>query len=230
MNDYRWETHLHTQETSICGQDAAADMVDACKRAGMHGIIVTDHFVGGNSHASKAAPWQKRMDRMLRGYKAAKTRGDAIGMPVLLGWEYAYQGGDFLTYGLEEAFLRDQPDLADITIEEYVRRVHDAGGLVSQAHPFRQAWYMPSVVQKRWDIVDALEVYNGSHTEEERAWDDAALALAKEHDLLQMAGSDAHSVRGVNMGCLAFEQRFDTMEEFLAALRAGEGSVYRNHR
>lgn len=224
---YKWETHLHTSESSACGQDGAAAMIRAAKRAGYHGVVVTDHFLNGNSAAPRNAPWQRRVDAFLRGYWEARAAGESLGVAVLLGCEFAYQGGDFLTYGVPEAFYRDQPDLADLDVDAYVTRVQTAGGLVSQAHPFRTAWYMPEHVAKRWDIVDAIEVFNGSHGSEHRAWDDDALTLAQEHGRLQTAGSDAHSVTDIGTAAVAFDTRFDTGAAFIQALRAGEGRIIR---
>lgn len=227
-HSFLWETHLHTAETSRCAENTAKEMMRACKRAGYHGVVVTDHFLNGYTVAPRNAPWQRRVDGMLKGYKAAKAVGDAIGLVVLLGCEFAYQGGDFLTYGVDEAFYRDQPDLADLSIDAYVQRVHAAGGLISQAHPYREAVYMPADVAKRWDIVDAVEVYNGSHATANRIWDDRALAMAREHSLLMTAGSDAHRISDVGTAAIAFDEAFDTDEAFLAALRSGVGEIIRN--
>lgn len=220
---YLWETHLHTSETSICGRVRAAEMVAAYRRAGYHGLVITDHFLNGNSYARKKRPWQKRIDLMVCGFNAAREAGAALGMPILLGCEFSYEGGDFLTYGISEQFWRDQPDIADLSVDAYVARVHDAGGFVSQAHPFRAEWYMPPVVEKRWDLVDAFEVINGSHEKKRRSWDEASLRMAQEHGLLQTAGSDAHSLLQVGTAALAFPEPFTSEADFLAALRAGIG-------
>lgn len=227
MKQYLWETHMHTKETSRCGRCAAARMVRAYKDAGYHGIVVTDHFLNGNSVPSKTAPWQARIDRMLKGYLAAKRAGEKLGITVLFGWEYYWQGADFLTFGLHEDFLRDQPDLCDISIETYIRRVRGCGGLVSQAHPFREAIYLPPHVEKRWDIVDAIEVINGSHAAKNRSWDEQAQALAKSHGLIQTAGSDAHSLDAVATAAVAFDTPFITDTDFVAALRANLGKAIR---
>lgn len=228
MKPYKWETHMHTSETSRCGRNTAAEMVAAYHALGYHGVVITDHFLNGNNTAPPDAPWQKRVDIMLKGYKAAKREGDALGLAVLFGLEFAYEGGDFLTYGLEEAFLRDQPDLADLSIDEFVRRVHAVDGFVAQAHPFRAAWYMPPNVAKRWDIVDAVEVFNGSHPAEHRDWDDSALKMAMDYDLPQIAGSDAHSVEYAGTAGITFAEAFVTSGDLIAALHARQNDILRN--
>lgn len=228
MKQYLWETHMHTSETSRCATNTAAEMVQAYRDAGYHGVIITDHFVNGYSTSTAPGPWHKRMDRFLKGYRAAKAYGDSIDMPVLLGLEFTHEAADFLTYGIDEDFLYDQKDLGGITPDELVARVHAAGGFISQAHPFRSAWYMPANVAKRWDIVDAIEVFNGSHRPENREWDDQALAMAQAHSLLETAGSDAHSIRQVATAATAFPEPFCTMDAFIAAMRGGYATIVRN--
>ena len=218
---------MHTSEASRCGNASGAELVRAYQEAGFHGVVVTDHFFNGNSCAKPYHRWQKKVDILLKGYTAALRAGEALGVAVLLGWEYTYEGGDFLTYGLSEGFLRDQPDLCDISLEEYVRRVRAAGGLVSQAHPYRKAWYLPGPVRKRWDVVDAFEVINGSHTAADRHWDERALRKARKHKLLETAGSDAHALSGAATASVCFDEAFVTPEDFLAAIRSRKGRLER---
>ena len=53
---YLYETHMHTKEGSACGRDNAADIVRAYKEAGYAGVIVTDHFFGGNTAIDRSLP------------------------------------------------------------------------------------------------------------------------------------------------------------------------------
>lgn len=227
MKDYLWETHLHTSETSRCGKATAESMIRIYHIKGYSGIIVTDHFLNDSCTAPYNDSWQRRIDYMLKGYLAAKEAGKTYGITVLLGWEHTDQGSDYLTYGLTEEFLRDQKNLCDMPLELYAHRVHGAGGFLSQAHPYRESWYLPVLVAKRWDLVDAIEVVNGSHRGKEMIWDEKALALAKVHCLLQTAGSDAHNATGAASAAMRFSTPLESTEEFLAALRAGEGQALR---
>lgn len=227
MTEFLWETHMHTAEASLCGRDTAADMARACHAKGYAGIIVTDHFLNSNNvMAGRRGSWQWKIDGTLQGYRLAKAQGEALGMHVFLGIEYTYEGGDFLTFGITEAFLRDQPDLCDIPLEAYVERVHGAGGFISQAHPFREGSYLPAHVEKRWDLVDALEVRNGSHRGRELEWDRKAKALAERHGLLETAGSDAHSVRDVGGAGLVLYDEVDTIEDWICAVKGKRSRMY----
>jgi len=227
MKKYLWETHLHTRETSACAQGSAADMVRAYKSLGFHGVIITDHFVNANCVMPRTDPWQKRIDGQLLGYTAAKRAGDALGIAVLPGFEYYHEGADYLTFGITEPFLRDQPDLCDIPFETYAKRVRDAGGFLIQAHPFRNAWYIRENVRQRWDVVDAFETVNGSHAPEHLDWDELSRKAAAKHGLIMTGGSDAHSVGGSGRAATAFDAVFSSAEALIAALRAGEGEAVR---
>ena len=78
MKEYRWELHLHTLESSRCARSRAADMVEAYHALGFEGIVVTDHFVNGNSRAPAVAPWKTRIDGFLAGYRALADRRGTV--------------------------------------------------------------------------------------------------------------------------------------------------------
>lgn len=224
---FLWETHMHTSQSSRCGRVDAATMIKAYYQAGYQGVVITDHFVNGYSAASRTAPWDQRMDTVFSGFRAAKLAGDSLGMVVLAGIEYYWEGADFITLGLPLSFYYDQSDLCAISIEEYARRVHAAGGFLSQAHPYREASYINGPVEKRCDLVDAIETINGSHAASEQIWNDKALMLSVQHHLLQTAGSDAHTLYSAATAALSFQTPPATEDEFLHALRAGEGRALR---
>lgn len=81
-----YELHLHTAETSRCGRSPAADMVKAYYDKGFSGIVVTDHFINGNSYANDPDGWDEKMDVYLRGYQAAKMRATPWASPSISAW------------------------------------------------------------------------------------------------------------------------------------------------
>ena len=99
--------------------------------------------MNANIGCRRSAPWEFKVEYLFRGYRAAKEEGDRIGLSVYKGWETNTEGREFLTYGLDEAFLLANPDIADVGVREYLRRVAEAGGWVVHAHPFRKASYIP---------------------------------------------------------------------------------------
>ena len=78
MKTYKYETHLHTIQGSLCGHSDGADYIEAFYKAGYSGIFVTDHFLGGNTAVPKEGKWFDRMDRYCSGYEAAFAKAQAF--------------------------------------------------------------------------------------------------------------------------------------------------------
>ncbi len=222
---FRYETHMHTSKVSRCAHAAAQDMIRACQRQGYDGAIITDHFLQGNSHANISAPWPQRVSILMEGYRRAKAVGDEIGLAVFLGWEATLEGHDLLTYGLDEDFLLANPDLSQLTCEAYCRRVHQAGGFVSQAHPYREAFYVPRPGPIEPALLDAVEVFNGGNLLCGQAAANAqAHTFAQAQGLLFTAGSDAHNIDEFSSG-MGFSHRLRDAKDLLEALTSGQGTV-----
>ena len=213
----RWETHLHTLEGSACASASAADMARGCKAAGYDGMFITDHFYHGNTCISRDLPWEEWARRFSLGYYHAKETGDAIGLRVCFGWEYSWEGNDFLTYGLSPEWLKLHPEVITVTPIEYLKLIRSAGGCIVHAHPFRQEWYVPAIKLVP-DLVDAVEVYNGgNHCEE---YNERALWYAESFGLPQTSGSDTHASDWFNGGILTDCDLTDTAQ-YLDLIRSG---------
>lgn len=231
-NYFYVQLHLHTAETSACGESGGADMARACKEAGYDMIVVTDHFfnanigIGNFKHKPDIAmpdlTWAEKVDYLFGGYRAAKAEGDRIGLTVLKGWETFTQGPEYLTYGLGEEFLLANPDIAEIPSLEYLNRVHAAGGYVIHAHPYRRAWYIPDF-EPDCEHVDGFETYNAGNRDP--SCNERAFTTAREHNLIAVAGSDAHAVNEVRGGAMRFRRRLETMDDLISAIRNGEGEI-----
>jgi len=216
---YLYETHMHTSEASACGKNTGAELAIAHIKAGYAGIIVTDHFFNGNTSIPKSLPWEERVNLFCKGYENAKKAAEPFSFHVFFGWEYNFNGTEFLTYGLDKTFLLSHPDMLSWTPEEYCHRVRKSGGFISHAHPFREASYIPSV-RLYPSLVDAVEVYNARNSKPEH--NDKALKYAKEYSLFQTAGSDTHhtgEIAGVGM---EFFRELSDIRDFITAVRRSE--------
>jgi predicted metal-dependent phosphoesterase TrpH len=216
------QMHLHTSETSRCGEDNACDMMNACKRAGYGLVVVTDHFMNANIRVSFGMTWPEKVEALMKGYSAAKAEGDRIGLTVLFGWETYTKGPEYLTYGLGEAFLLKNPGIDRLPPQEYLSAIKAAGGFVSHAHPYREAIYIPHF-EPITKGIDAIEVFNAGN--DNPAWNKKALALAKRANLIKLAGSDAHDVSRVGYGAVKLDRPVRTMEELTEALKERRGQV-----
>lgn len=219
---FLYETHMHTSEASACGKYPGKDMARAYKAAGYDGIIVTDHFFNGNCAISSTLPWNQRVDAFLSGYEAAKAEGDRIGLKVFLGWEYCDMGTEFLTYGLGRDFLLQYPNMLFWTPQEYIDKVHEHNGFISQAHPFREASYI-DFIRLFYKSVDAFEVYNAGNIDP--AMDEEAQAFASSHHLAMTAGTDAHCPEVISGAGMLFMQQLTDIWDFISSVKEGKGRI-----
>ena len=196
--EYRYETHCHSSQCSGCGKSTSQELVQAYHAAGYAGLVLTDHFIWGNTAVDAALPWDQRMRCYYQAYLDAKVVGDALDFDVIYGLEHAYgDGKEVLIYGVELDFLLANPDIPQISLDQLVERVHQAGGIVIQAHPYRDRYYVNMAVGPRADIVDGIEVYNACNKPGE---DPQALALAQTKDYIMTAGGDIHKASDERIG------------------------------
>lgn len=227
IDGYLYETHMHTSEGSACGRSAGVDMARAYARAGYTGIIVTDHFFYGNTRADRSLPWSDWVEAFCLGYEHVRAEGDKLGLQVFFGWESCYSGTEFLIYGPDKEWLLAHPEIKDATIEEQFRLVHEAGGIISHAHPCREAFYL-SEIRLCPEYVDAVEGMNGGHSgrpgsfkEKHLEFNEAAIAYAQKHHLPLTAGSDQHSVEMV-YGGMIFPRKLKDIHDFAHAVTGRE--------
>lgn len=217
---YLYEFHMHTSEASACGRSAGREMARALQARGYAGAVVTDHFFNGNCAVDRGLSWPERVDRFCLGYERCREAGGALGLTLFFGFEYNYQGAEFLTLGTDRRFLLDHPDLDRYPARAFFAAVHAAGGYIIQAHPFRRVFYIPRVLLFPTQV-DAVEGYNwGRENLLHPQFNQEALAYAAQFGLPATCGSDVHGVEAFN-GCgMAFDHRLDDTADLLASLRA----------
>ena len=218
---YRIDIHVHTRESSACATAYAAEQVRRYKKCGYQGIVITDHFFNANTTVPRRLSWQKRVELFCRGYANAKTEGDRIGLDVFFGWESAYQGTDFLVYGLDKEWLLKHPEIETCSIEEQYRLVKESGGYIFQAHPFREDSYIPKV-RLFPQYVDGMEVYNEGNVDRNPLFNEKAYEYAKSHYLPMIEGSDAHHPTSKVAG-MELEHKVDNIKEFCRIVLTGKG-------
>lgn len=216
---FKYEMHCHTAECSKCAKINAEDLVRFYFDKGFSGICITDHFLNGNTTVTKDACWDSRISMFMEGYNRAKVMGDRLGIDVFPAWEYSYRGTDFLTYGLDEEWLHRNPDCLQWKVSEYCDRVHEDGGIIVQAHPFREAGYI-EMIRLMPRHVDAVETINANRTDFEN---DMADKYADSYNLLKTAGSDNHTGMQPRLAYVEFDRKINSLGELLKAMLNGEG-------
>lgn len=223
---YLYETHLHTNQGSACGNNTGAQMAKAAQEYGYTGIIVTDHNWGGNSCIDRNLPWEIWVDEFAKGYESAKKYGDDNDFDVFWGYEAGFNGTEFLIYGISPEWMKSHPELRDATIEEQFSLVHEGDGMVVHAHPYREEWYIPEL-RLYPEYVDAVEGVNATHSNHlskahnDPEFDKKAIAYAKMHDFNITAGSDVHSTTIFGGGVLT-KSRLTSINDYINVIKSGD--------
>lgn len=229
---YLYETHMHTNQASACGKRPGADMARAAKEAGYAGVIITDHSWYGNNCIDPSLPWDQWIEAFCKGYEDAKRWGDENDFTVLFGYESNYQATEFLIYGVDKKWLIDHPEIKDIPIPGQYRLIHEAGGIVVHAHPFREAGYIKEL-RLFPEYVDGVETVNATHSNprsmshNRAVFDQNATAYAREQHLPMTAGSDIHDIPLLGGG-MAFKRKLNSIEDYCQAILTGEDYIMTN--
>lgn len=218
---FLYELHTHTAEGSKCASSSAEDLVKFYHELGFDGICITDHFLNGNTTIPRFLSYKTRVERFMTGYNRAMEMGEKLGIKVFFGWEYGHGGMDLLTYGLDDKWLLENPHCMDITTSEYCHLVHDSGGFIVHAHPFREASYIDHI-RLFPRHVDGVEVFNANRTDFENGMADH---YANAYGLPLFAGSDNHHMHQPRLGVMAFETEQNSITELIKNTIDGKGII-----
>ena len=218
--EYIYETHLHTLEGSACSNTPASDYIDFMRSLGYSGIIVTDHFFNGNCAVPKDLSWEKKVELYCEGYQNALKAANGKNLSVFFGIEYNFDGDEYLLYGVDKMWLLSNPNIMGRNRFEVYKAVHEAGGIMIQAHPYRERGYL-NAIHLTPEICDGIEVYNAGNPD----WQNAlAYKYASEYKFLTSAGSDIHNLSQNDVGGISFPYPINTISEFVSAFLNGDGT------
>lgn len=213
----KFDMHIHTAETlDPIANIPAETIVRLYQEKGYDGIVITDHFslplrnwlhneIRGMTHA-------QMIDRWMKGYRNAKEAGDRIGFTVFLGMELRFYDSpnDYLIYGLDEYFLKNNPPLDYLSLDE-LNRIKTEDILIYQAHPFRSNMVIGSP-----EKVFGVEAHNGALPAQRNYMADL---WADTFHLHKISGSDFHHIAQLARGGLDFYDEIHTQADLLNALK-----------
>lgn len=216
---YKVETHVHTAESSACATLKAADQVKQYMKAGYSGMIITDHFVNGNSAVNRKLDWDSQMSDQFLGYRNALKAAEGTDFKVYFGVEYAFHGTEFIVIGLTEQWFKDHPEIIYTLPEDFLDIFRKAGAAIIQAHPYREASYIREI-RLFPELVDAIEGFNLHNKNME--WNVKAQELAKAYNKPVTAGSDCHHLDELGAG-IDLEVLPSSDFELAAIIKSGKG-------
>ena len=185
------DLHIHEKQFSKDSFLALEEIVKIAKEKGLDAICITDHDSMG-----------------LREYAAEYTK--KTGFPIFVGIEFYSLQGDILAFGIDS-----YPD-ERVSAQEFIDYVHEQGGVVIAAHPFRHNRRGLEDNLATLKGVDAIEILNGSTMPDATMM---AVQYAKKYGFATTGGSDCHYPHKVGTCATYFEDPIRTMEELVAAIK-----------
>ena len=185
------DLHIHEKQFSKDSFLALEEIVEIAKEKGLDAICITDHDSMG-----------------LREYAAEYTK--KTGFPIFVGIEYYSLQGDILAFGI------DYYPEGRVSAQEFIDYVHEQGGVVISAHPFRHNRRGLEDNLATLKGVDAIEILNGSTMPDATMM---AVQYAKKYGFATTGGSDCHYPHKVGSCATYFEDTIHTMDELVAAIK-----------
>lgn len=214
---YATETHAHTRETGPCGRVPAEYLVREYIKMNYRYLFITDHMHTNvvEKKELKKAPWEKRVDEFLKGYRAAKKAAQGTDLTVMLAMEVTLKGKspiDFLVYGADEQFIYSHPFFYDTDYEPFYKLVRENGFLSFQAHPYR---YEGAPIEPI--CYDGIEIFNAHPRHLSR--NQNAVAFALENALYTISGSDVHAEEDIARGGVMLPEGITSGADFVRYIK-----------
>lgn len=211
---------MHTSPVSKCARATVRESLAFYKELGYAGVFITNHFLDGNISCDKSLPYEEQIEFYFSDYEEGVRIGREIGLSVLLGVECSYGGTDFLIYGLDKAWFLAHPENLTLRTPERLTQMAEAGALVIQAHPFREAGYI-ECIRLFPRNVHGVEIYNAAQRDREFR-DGMAALYAEKYCLLPFAGSDNHSAGGQSLlGGMMSDEPIVDEADFVESVKRG---------
>lgn len=210
---------------SSCGRILPENIVEMYVAAGYSTVVLTNHFSRHTFRPAvlpETATWEEKVAFFLSDFEKMKAAAGNR-LHILMGMEFrldCQEETDFLVYGLGEAFLLANPDILQLRFKDFSARVREAGGLLIQAHPFRN-----NVVISDPNFIDGVEAWNCSVGHASR--NDVAEFWANRFSLIKTSGSDLHRDWQILGGGIVTDAPITCNEELLATLRGGAYELIR---
>lgn len=185
------DIHVHTRY-SACSRLLMEEILEHAAGRGLDGVCITDH------HSMQA------LERITPGLQSN-------GLRLFVGQEYTTTQGDFLIFGPLTALA------PGMTARELLTAVARTGGAAVAAHPFRpQRPIAESVVREK--LCRIVESINGRNS---AADNQKLIRWRQKYDLIECAGSDAHSLEELGKVKTRFLTPIDSTTDLVRALNNG---------
>ena len=195
----KFDLHLHTSRHSPDSETDPFELLEAARKAGLDGIVLTDH------------------DYLWPEEELEELRAAEPSLVILGGIEVTGRGGDMLVYGISDASTLTR----GIACSDLVREVHRQGGAAVAAHPNRWGQPFEKVVRDSGVELDGIEVMSNNMDAELRR--EAQELLKRYPHYAQLGNSDSHAPWSVGCCFTDFDATIRTSADLVEAIRGRKG-------
>src|SRR5262249_23521244 len=164
----KFDLHMHTTRHSPDSQMDPFTLLRRAKDIGLDGVVITEH------------------DWLWTESELEELRRAATDLVVLAGVEVSAREGHFLAYGVRNPFAVPR----GIRAADLCREVHQQGGVVVAAHPFRWGQRFDQILRDERPDLDGLELMTNNMDDDCRR---RAAEIQRQRHLAGLGSSDAHS-------------------------------------
>jgi hypothetical protein len=197
-----YDFHIHTREYSDCSISSAEEMCQRAVEKGLAGIALTEHDFW--RPPSEIQELQQRFPELT----------------IIQGMEHSCPEGHFLVF-------LPNPENGDIpgwcSVLDLIPLVHNYGGIVIWAHPFRFSSKRPSWL--RHAQPDGLEIASSNMHRQAEAM---AKRIAVQRNVLTFRNSDAHDAFIVGSYGNELDIQLTCVENFITYVRKRRPETDRN--
>ncbi len=222
---YKYDLHVHSLGGSGCGHDTVEDMMKRFKEIGFAGFALTNHFLHGYTGVDRSLPWRDFVNKYASYYYDNLEIAKRLDFDLIFGIEEAYhRGKEILIYGITPDMLLANPQLEAMDIKVWSKVVHENGGFIAYAHPFRNRAYIPApYTMPDISLVDGLEVYNMGNELEDN---ELAVKTFNNSGKILIAGGDWHSTDLNSSYGIQTNERIKTTEQLARVLLSNDFELY----
>lgn len=202
-----FDLHIHTRRYSGCSFIQYEEIIEQAVSARLNGIALTEHGMR----------WPDAEFNNLRDEAAARGIVLINGQEIHAKDARGRSEGEYLIFGMKRSLTETT------TASDLVQTVHDEGGIIIAAHPYKLSRGGRSHYYGAADLIyklalDGIELCHPDH--HEQAMKKVQRAMA-ELNLPGTGGSDAHKILNIGSCVTVFENPVLNEEDFLREVRAG---------
>lgn len=195
----KFDLHMHTTRYSPDSDMDPFSLVRQARRIGLDGVVITEH------------DWLWTEDEL------EELRAAADGLVVLGGMEVTAEEGHFLAYGVHDPLVLPR----GIGVADLCRAVHEQGGAVVAAHPFRWGQPFDEILREERPELDGLELMSSNMDADcRRRAAEIRQAAWLTRPLAGLGSSDAHRDQVLGFCYSDFDAEISDSESLVAAIRS----------